>query len=402
MQAIGLQFALVFLFATVTFVQAADRGRIKVEPAAFDRENVVISFAGADLAATHARSADGKLLPIQREEGGQVSFMVPSLPKGTSANYELVSGGGSDSGSSVKAVRADKKLKVSLGDRPLLEFQAEPGAFPRDDIKELFRRGGYIHPVLSPSGKMITDDFPPNHIHHHGIWWSWTKTEFDGRHPDFWNMGDGKGKVDFVAMDKSWSGPVHAGWTARFQYVDLTATQPTVAVRELWEVKVYNTARPEQGWIFDLVSTHECASDKPLKLPEYRYGGLGLRGNRAWNGKENTHFLTSEGITDREKGHATRARWCDMSGSIDGSQAGITIFCHPENFRAPQPMRIHPDEPFFNYAPMQAGDMVIEPGKKYVSRYRFFVHDGPPDKAAIEAIWNDYAHPARVSVASGQ
>ena len=59
-------------------------------------------------------------------------------------------------------------------------------------------------------------------------------------------------------------------------------------------------------------------------------------------------------------------------------------------------MRIHPSEPFFCYAPQQGGDMQIAPGKKYVSRYRFIVHDGAPDKALIERIWNEYAQTSAV------
>ena len=71
---------------------------------------------------------------------------------------------------------------------------------------------------------------------------------------------------------------------------------------------------------------------------------------------------------------------------------------HPSNFRAPQPMRLHPTEPFFCYAPQQGGDMEIKPGDTYISRYRFVVHDGPPDRADLERLWNDYAHPPVVRV----
>ncbi|PYJ93742.1 MAG: hypothetical protein DME23_25805 [Verrucomicrobia bacterium] len=148
-----------------------------------------------------------------------------------------------------------------------------------------FKRGGYLHPVLTPSGKLITDDYPPNHLHHHGIWFPWTKTEFEGRQPDFWNMGEGKGTVEFVALHLTWNGPVHGGFQTRHRFVDLTAPEPRVALNETWQVTLYNVGRgAARYWMFDLVSTQECATASPLILPKYYYGGLGVRGNWAWNG----------------------------------------------------------------------------------------------------------------------
>jgi len=61
-------------------------------------------------------------------------------------------------------------------------------------------------------------------------------------------------------------------------------------------------------------------------------------------------------------------------------------------------MRLHPKEPFFCFAPSQAGDWAIEPGKPYVARYRFIVKDGKPDKAQLDAFWHAYAHPPQVTV----
>ncbi|MDQ3813808.1 MAG: PmoA family protein, partial [Armatimonadota bacterium] len=144
--------------------------------------------------------------------------------------------------------------------------------------------------------------------------------------------------------------------------------------------------------------TQECASDSPLKLPKYHYGGLGFRGHWDWDGKDNAFFLTSEGETDRLKANETRARWCHIGGRVDGELTGIAVFDHPDNFRAPQPMRLHPSEPFFCYAPPQLGDWEIAPGKPYVARYRFIVQDGAPDKAELDRLWNDYAHPPEVKV----
>jgi hypothetical protein len=169
-------------------------------------------------------------------------------------------------------------------------------------------------------------------------------------------------------------------------------------LNEAWKVIVYRAGAGDKKYaIFDLIATHECATSNPLVLPEYRYGGVGFRGHRGWLPKDNCVFLTSEGKT-RENGHATRARWCHIGGKIDGETAGIAILDHPGNFRAPQPMRINPDQPFFCYAPPLAGQFEIKPGQRYVSRYRFIVYDGPPDKDELDRLWNEYASPPQVTI----
>jgi hypothetical protein len=61
-------------------------------------------------------------------------------------------------------------------------------------------------------------------------------------------------------------------------------------------------------------------------------------------------------------------------------------------------MRINPDQPFFCYSPSLIGDWKIEPGKPYVSRYRFIVYDGTLDKSELDRLWNDYANPVQVSI----
>jgi hypothetical protein len=143
--------------------------------------------------------------------------------------------------------------------------------------------------------------------------------------------------------------------------------------------------------VIDLTITQTCAGESPLKLPEFHYGGLGFRGNWAWNGAENCRFLTASGLTDRLKVNAAKEPWCWVGGKVDGQTCGVILLCHPANFRAPQPVRVHPTEPFFCYAPPQGGEMAIEPGKPYVARYRLIVADGEPDAEAIGKLAADYA-----------
>lgn len=382
-------FALGFLlcvqtgFAAETLVISAGDGA---------REQALVEFnLPKDPTANVATDSQGKTYPIQKS--GTRAFILAPAVKG---DMKLNLGRAATIPIGVKVERAGKKLRASAGGKTLLEYQAEPGEFPRSDIKPIFRRGGYIHPIYSLSGKVITDDFPPNHIHHHGVWFAWSLAEFEGRTTDFWNMGDGKGLVEFVSLGNHWSGPAHGGFTAKHRYVDLTGGSPKTAIDEDWEVRILNRFPDQKFWVFDIVSTQRCVS--AMKFPEYRYGGVGLRGNWAWNGKEAVQFLTSEGVTDREKSHTMRARWCDMHGVIDGQHVGITVMGHPDNFRAPQPMRVHPSEPFFNFAPQQAGDFEAQPGKPYVARYRLVIHDGPPDKDELDRIWAGYANLPKAEV----
>lgn len=288
----------------------------------------------------------------------------------------------------VTAVREGKQVVVRAGKKEILRYQAEPGDFPREDIKELFRRGGYIQSIHTPSGKLVTDDFPPNHVHHHGVWSPWTKTEFEGRQPDFWNMGDGKGRVEFVSMDESWAKDGRVGFKTSHRFVDMTAKPEKAALHETWNVGV---AAEETHYVIDIDITQTCATDSPLKLPEYHYGGLGFRGNRSWDGAGNCKFLTASGLTDRNKVNTSKESWCWVGGKVDGELCGVTVLCHPSNFRAPQPVRVHPTEPFFCYAPQQGGAMEIVPGKPYHARYRIIVADGEPDAKEIKKWAEDYA-----------
>jgi hypothetical protein len=288
----------------------------------------------------------------------------------------------------ITAKREDKQIVIRDGEKEILRYQAEPGDLPRTDIPKPYLRGGFIQSIHTPSGRLITDNYPAIHLHHHGVWNSWTNTEFEGRKPDFWNMGAETGTVEFVALDQVWQKDGKAGFQSRHQFVDLTAKPSKIALLETWDVSV---SVADQRYIIDFTSTQTCATDSPLKLPEYHYGGIGFRGNGAWNGEENCKFLTASGLTDRVKVNTSREKWCWVGGLVDGKTCGITILNNPGNFRFPQPIRAHPKEPFFCFVPQQLGEMEIIPGQKYVARYRLVIADGEPDAKAAEKWWTEYA-----------
>jgi len=400
-----------FIVAFVLLVCAFDSGAtnkiiyITVAAGSFERRETVVAFALPQyLKGKFYRLRDeaGSILPLQLDNGRQATFILQGLKAGDTKTFRIeeLKSEAKELNENVQLAREGNKLNVRVAGHSVLSYQTQPSELPSPNIKPIFRRGGYIHPVYSPSGRMVTDDYPDDHFHHHGIWFAWTKTEFEGRHPDFWNMGDGSGRVDFEAVDETWSGPVHAGFRSRHRATDLSGAAPRVALNEGWEAMVYQAgAVPKPFYRFDLTITNTSATNNPLVLEEYRYGGMGFRGHRNWKDKDNVFFLTSEG-KDRSNGNATRARWCHVGGMVSGQLVGIAILGHPANFRSPQPMRINPDDPFLNFAPSQMGQFTIKTGEPYVARYRFIVFDGPPDKVELDRLWNDYANPPQVTVSA--
>ncbi|MEW6743756.1 MAG: PmoA family protein [Planctomycetota bacterium] len=266
------------------------------------------------------------------------------------------------------------------------------GASPR------FARSGFIHPLYSPAGEVLTRIHPPDHVHHLGLWNPWPHTRFEGREVDFWNLDKGQGTVRFVRFVSIIEGPVFGGFRALHDHVDLTASEgEKTALSEVWDVRVWSAGGSRAGlYLVDLVSTLACATSSPVRLLQYRYGGLGFRAAASFDEGD---YLTSEGKR-RADGQGTRARWCLVGGPTAKGPAGVLFMSHPHNHEHPEPMRIWSDQRaiFFGFCPVQAGDWQLEPGKEYVLRYRLCIYGGALEPAQAEQLWEDWTEPPLVEV----
>jgi hypothetical protein len=349
------------------------------------------------------------------------------LPAGSTRRYRLSTEIGKTVSRSARGVHAFADAKpmeqdggdldhhqtgtLRVGDRPVLTYQAAV-VEPPPGIDRIYRRSGFIHPLQTPSGLAVTDDFPPDHAHQHGLFFAWVNTTFQGRHVDFWNQKERTGRVSHVSpgvvcRNAVTAGPVFGELNVELLHEDQSAPGgPKPVLRECWLVRVYDVSA---HFVVDLQSVQQVVND-PLTVNKYHYGGLGLRGNRQWfditaQGNDTpdpaksgrSDFLTSDG-KHRIDGNHTRPYWVDLSGQVNGKFGGVAILDHPSNFRFPQAVRLHPNKPYFCFAPMVDGEFAIRRDHPYVSRYRLYIHDGPPDREAIESAWHDYADPPRVRI----
>ncbi len=391
--------ALLFLLAFQNSC-AAQSYSVTVSAGEFDRTESIVSFhlpgtvEPGDYRMT-AGNGEDVLLQVDDEHKGW--FILDQLSAGESRSYQLEAESESADPGVTHNINSNTITLAAGGSDVIQYFHGVNN--PPEELDERYKRGGYIHPAYSPGGVELTNHLNVDrHPHHLGIWWAWTHTKFQGRTPDFWNFHDNTGRVDQAdSLEAAWQGPVQAGFRAKHHFVDLSSSAPVVALNEEWEVRVFPGADEGRVHMFDLKSTQTANTAQPLELPEYTYGGMAFRGHADWNDPDNATFLTSEG-DGRENGNATRVRWAHLGGHSDGQLAGIAILDHPANFRHPQTVRIHPDIPYFTYAPEQMGDMSIEPGSPYVSRYRFITYDGEPDQDLIDRLWRDFAYPPGVTV----
>lgn len=384
----------------------------EVEAGTFDRKTSPISgMLPQDLhKATNLslkNTETGQVIPVQRMASGEFYFLLDQpLKAGQERKYQI-SITDKDFLPTATANIQDGKVQISVNDKSVLQYNIDE-VFPPEGAPDYYRKSGFIHPIYSPGGKVLTEGFPEGHMHQHGLFFAWVKTLFEGRTPDFWNQHNQSGRVAHQTMHGTESGPVFASFTSTLSHTDITAPDgPEEVLEERWQVMVYAL---DDMFLFDLSSLHTCVADSPLIMPQYRYGGLGIRANSQWfegegafkdqdipnrQGVGKGGFFTSEGL-DRIDGNHTNPNWVLMDGRIDDAPVGLVAMGHPSNFRFPQPVRIHPSMPYFCFAPMVDGDFSIEPGEGYLSSYRFLVFDGDPDSKQIEQVWNDYSEPVKV------
>jgi hypothetical protein len=287
-------------------------------------------------------------------------------------------------------------LMVMVKDQPLL-FYHTTEVKPPADSPAYYKRSGFIHPLFTPHGKILTDDFPAGHAHQHAIFAAWTNTTFKSEFVDFWNQHLKKGTVEHVAINKITEGPVMGQLEVSLRYKSFAHGE---VLQEKWTLDFYPFT---DNYIFDLYIKQVNKTEDTLYLNQYHYGGLAFRGSRQWNPDDKIYFknnwsiVTSEGIKD-SAANGTHARWVDAFGPIDGAIAGATVFNHPSNFRYPQAIRVHPAMPYWAFAPVVDGAFTINPGQEYRAQFRYFVHDGPVDKYMLEMVEKDWIEPPQVRV----
>jgi hypothetical protein len=364
---------------------------------------------GSSLALMEVSGNERKQIPFQIYQGQDRMLywqIVPGSKKQAKYTYQLVRDS-KQHFDKITAANNNGSITFEADNKNLLRYQYET-VYPPEGQDSSYKRSGFIHPLWTPDGQVLTRIQPPDHYHHYGIWNPWTHVLFEGDTVDFWNIRGKQGTVRFAKFISTVDGDVFAEIEALHEHIVFSKDgSEKKALNELQTIRVYKPKKDGDYFIVDVTSKLNCATENPFHILAYRYAGFGWRATAYWD-KDNMEVLTSEGKT-RLNTDNTHARWIISQGALpDNSYGGLLMMSYPANYNHPEPLRIWDlnanrgrGDYFANFAPTKDVDWVLEPGKTYVLKYRLIAFSGKYVGERAESAWQDFAKPPEVFIIKG-
>lgn len=237
-------------------------------------------------------------------------------------------------------------------------------------------------------GEVLTDDFPLDHYHHHGIFWTWPHVEIAGHEYNVWTGADIDNR--FVRWIARQTGPVAAvlavenGWFVG---------EKKVMIERVW-LRVYRAT--DQARALDLDLTW-IPVDHPISLRGAEgksYGGMTMRFNVP---PGDTCAITVPDGATKEDLPDTRLAWADLARGFNGAAtpSGAALMVPPT----------HPDFPptwlTRHYGILCVGypgvtSKTFPAGKPLRLSYRVWIHKDA-DLAALRKAYAAYVEGAKAA-----
>ncbi len=215
---------------------------------------------------------------------------------------------------------APESIELREGASPVYVYHH--GVVRKSGAPEDRARCCYLHPVYTPAGTVLTDDFPADHYHHRGIFWAWPVVVVDGERLDGWLL---KGlRARFVRWLAREAGPDKA----RLAVENAWMAGERAVVRETVEI----LARPASGGrreldfrlVFEAIGAPVELRGEPAEAKGY--GGFSVR----FAPRQETVILTDTGRESADSNMAPH-RWAALEAVYSGRRAALRIDIDPSH-----------------------------------------------------------------------
>ncbi len=292
----------------------------------------------------------------------------------------------------------DKSLNLTGGGSPVLVYNH--GVITKEELPETEHRrsrGCYVHPVWGLNGEVLTDDFPEDHYHHHGIFWTWPHVGYDGKQYDLWAGNDISDRfVRWICRETGSQAAVMAvenGWFIG---------EKKVMIERVW-LRVHQVSDDTRALDFQFTW---IPVDKPISLQGAggkSYGGLTMRLNV--HPRRDGIVTVEDGVRPHEGDSLAsksdlanvRLAWADLTTEIPDApnRSGAAILVPAD----------HPDYPptwltrcygclCVGFPGVEA--MTFEPGEPIRLSYRVLIHKGVLDVEQLKQVYQSYLDASKV------
>ncbi|MGA2618112.1 MAG: DUF6807 family protein [Thermoguttaceae bacterium] len=275
---------------------------------------------------------------------------------------------------------------VTLGDGP------QPMAVYHAGIRELaaqpaFNRANFFHPLVTPAGVTVSDDAPPDHLHHRGLFLSFTEVTWSGNAQrlkgNFWH-GDPAAKVAPGKVLYARGGPVCAAIAVSHDFM--------IGARAVLEQDVIARAARVSPRVNVLdVEYRITALGGDVVLGPNFYSCLQLRGAAAFN-RPDLVFSYDDGKPHRDVDHRfdpppeepPLSRWIDETGLVEAKPVGAAVAIHPST--AKSRLCYSRGVKGLNLDFLYDAPLTVKAGQTLTARYQVYIHDGTAAEAQIGGI----------------
>jgi hypothetical protein len=243
-------------------------------------------------------------------------------------------------------------------------------------------RSCYIHPLYSLDGQVLTDDFPQDHYHHHGVFWTWPVVKTRGQLTQTWHAHSPSLRQHFVR------------WIKREKKNDMTI----ITVENVWKLDCLEVVAKEMVTLnIHPAGNISRAIDLELKIqavggsltlqgtPDQNkgYGGLSIRGASMFTGAS---MSTDQGLLEEDSTNVP-FRWADLSSD----DLGVAIFVSPDHPGYPTTWLIRNSYAgFINASWPGLKPAVLQPDESITLSYRIYIHKGNTASGKVHEAYKQY------------
>ncbi|MFV0593666.1 MAG: DUF6807 family protein [Draconibacterium sp.] len=250
-----------------------------------------------------------------------------------------------------------------------------------------YERLNYIHPLYSLNGKVLTEDFPSDHLHHRGVFWAWHQVWIgDKRISDGWEIKDFEQTLTEFEFIKNASGLVII--KTEVDWKSDKWKKEGVKVPYLNE-KAMITVHPTSGNVRKIdFEIRLLALEENLKLggseDEKGYGGFSVRLNLP----EDVSFTGPDGKIEPLETQVLSNGYVQIAGKFDEGVrgSGVVIVDNPENPGYPQPWILRAKNSMQNVVWPGREPVAVSTMQPVVLKYSLLIYSGKMNKNKIEKI----------------